>query len=473
MSIIHILGESAVRSLALALAVALVLRVLRVEHAHLAKRAWTSVLILALAMPALVALHIPSFSFLALWSTPRIVILPATRAISADVDPHPRPARELLTQQRICLHNDIPGSLNSLPRPSRPTCRSPPRWQAHPNRTGGPPYPLVANRLRSLPPHHRFLLVRVLLGIALAARLWRRAQTFATSETDLPVRLSLDLRSPATVGRGILLPLEAIDWDEAALRATLAHEAQHIREGDFYLQLAATLHHCFFWISPHAWWLRPQLSRLSETICDRAAIASSGDGLGYAQLLVRFATAERTPEGMLAMAQSAGLRERIERLIADPQLSSAFRHRRGQAIAAGALLATVAIVAAASVHIIQPATIVLAAPQAPASPPPPPVAPHRPQPHKLLRRQMPLPIRRPRLHLRTLHPRLLLRRQRLRWPHRLLRLLRLRLTWSCRQRRLPLTATSTSDQARVSALAKASDSTLPIVQSSRFILRST
>ena len=149
--------------------------------------------------------------------------------------------------------------------------------------------------------------------------------------------------------------------------ATLAHEEKHIREGDFYLQLAATLHHCFFWISPHAWWLRPQLSRLSETICDRAAIASSGDGLSYAQLLIRFATAEQTPAGMLAMAQSAGLRERIERLIADPQLTGAFRHRRGQAIAAAALLAAAAIVAAASVHIIQPETIVLAAPQAPAA----------------------------------------------------------------------------------------------------------
>jgi hypothetical protein len=222
------------------------------------------------------------------------------------------------------------------------------------------------------------LLLRVLLGLGLALRLWHRAQPFATSEADLParlsVRLSLDLRSPATVGHGILLPLEAIDWDDAALRATLAHEAQHIREGDFYLQLAATLHHCFFWISPHAWWLRPQLSRLSETICDRAAIASSGDGLSYAQLLVRFATGERTPQGMLAMAQSAGLRERIERLIADPQLSSAFRHRRGQTIAAAALLVVAAVVAAASVHIVQPATIVLAAPQAP----PPPAAPAKP-----------------------------------------------------------------------------------------------
>jgi beta-lactamase regulating signal transducer with metallopeptidase domain len=368
MSITHVLGESAVRSLALALAVAIVLRVLRVEHARLAKRAWTAVLILAVAMPALVALHIPSFSFTALWSTPQTVILPAailrtqTPPLAASALPlagdssfrmAPVAAQPEAFAPALPLNVPVPEALQSSPAAAHRIAW----WQI-----GFAAY-LVITAL---------LLLRVLLGLSLAARLWRRAQSFATSETDLPVRLSMDLRSPATVGHGILLPLEAIEWDEAALRATLAHEAQHVREGDFYLQLAATLHHCFFWISPHAWWLRPQLSRLSETICDRAAVASSGDGLSYAQLLVRFASADQTPSGMLAMAQSAGLRERVERLIADPQLSSAFRHRRGQAIAAAALLATAAIAAAASVDIHQPASIVLAAPQAPAPPATPP-----------------------------------------------------------------------------------------------------
>jgi BlaR1 peptidase M56 len=375
MSIINVLGESAVRSLALALAVAIVLRVLRVQHALLAKRAWTSVLILGLAMPALVALHIPSFSFLALWSTPRTVIVPAAPSVSSanplalnTFDPSSRftssPQQPELFAPAVVPHVPVPTALQDAAHGAPAPARHIAWWQI-----GFAAYLAIS----------ALLLLRVLLGLGLALRLWHRAQPFATSETDLParlsVRLSLDLRSPATVGHGILLPLEAIDWDDAALRATLAHEAQHIREGDFYLQLAATLHHCFFWISPHAWWIRPQLSRLSETICDRAAIASSGDGLSYAQLLVRFATAERTPEGMLAMAQSAGLRERIERLIADPELSGAFRHRRGQAIAAAALLATAAILAAASVHIVQPATIVLAAPQAPAPPAAPALAP--------------------------------------------------------------------------------------------------
>jgi beta-lactamase regulating signal transducer with metallopeptidase domain len=360
MSVIHVLGESAVRSLALALTVAIVLRVLRVHHARLAKRAWTAVLILALAMPALVALHIPSFSFTALWSAPRTIIRPAATIFPVVVDgslgtaPAAAQSEDLATATPSIIPDlPVPAALQGAPAPARHLAL----WQI-----GFAAYLAIT----------ALLLLRVLLGLALAVRLWRRAQPFATSEADLPVplsvRLSMDLRSPATVGHGILLPLEAIEWDDAALRATLAHEAQHIREGDFYLQLAATLHHCFFWISPHAWWLRPQLSRLSEAICDRAAIASSGDGLSYAQLLLRFATAEQTPAGMLAMAQSAGLRERIDRLIADPQFTSAFRHRRGQGIVAAALLATAAMVTAASVHILQPETIVLAAPQAPAPP---------------------------------------------------------------------------------------------------------
>ena len=367
MSIVSVLGESAVRSLALALAVWVVLRLLRVQHARIAKRAWTAVLILALAMPALVALHIPSVSFTALWSTPRTIIMTAPPPISAAnaVSPATIDKPAALTQARAQFENlasavtptiPVPAALRGAPVPSRHVAW----WQI-----GFAAYLAIT----------ALLLFRVLLGLALAARLWQRAQSFATTETDLPVRLSMDLRSPATVGHGILLPLEAIEWDPAALSATLAHEEKHVREGDFYLQLAATLHHCFFWISPHAWWLRPQLARLSETICDRAAVTSSGDGLSYAQLLLRFATAEQTPAGMVAMAQSAGLRERVERLIADPDLAGAFRHRRGQAIAAAALLAAVALVAAASVHIVQPQTVVLASPQAPAAPPAMPAAP--------------------------------------------------------------------------------------------------
>ena len=371
MTIVNILGESAVRSLVLALAVATSLRLLRIQNVRIAKRAWTAVLLLALAMPPLVAWHIPSFSVTALWAAPPSPTLSAPPTLSASslskarpdtqttdariapVVPY-APSQPIGVAPSVSLAVPVPAALQGSPAPARPIS-----WSRSWSYFGFAAYLLLSG----------LMCLRVLAGLLLSVRLWRRAQAFATSETDLPVRLTVELRSPVTLANGILLPLEAIAWDSATLRATLAHEEAHVREGDFYLQLAASLHLCFFWISPLAWWLRPQLARLSETICDRAAVESTGDGLSYAQLLLRFATAQQTPAGMVAMAQSAGLRERVERLIADPQLASAFRQRRGQALGAALLLGASAVAAAATVHILRPEAVVLAAPQAPAPPP--------------------------------------------------------------------------------------------------------
>ena len=176
MSIIHVLGESAVRSLALALAVALVLRVLRVEHAHLAKRAWTAVLVLALAMPALVAVHIPSFSFLALWSTPRTVILPAKPAVSAQdtftLDTLLSPSRDrssafavipkqpALLAPSVTARVPVPAALEGPPQTASGPAHHVALWQI-----GFAAYLAITT----------LLLLRVLLGLSLAVRLWRRA----------------------------------------------------------------------------------------------------------------------------------------------------------------------------------------------------------------------------------------------------------------------------------------------------------
>ncbi len=349
MTIVNILGESAVRSLGLGLVVAAGLWLLRIRHVRIAKRAWTVVLILALAMPALVAWHIPSFSVTAVWTAPPQPEVVHHAAPSAEPVLLQVPSQQQEVAPPVSLVIPVPAELQGSAEPAR--------------RLAWPNIGFIAYLVISL-----LLLLRILTGLLLSTRLWRRAQTFTTSATGLPVRLTVELRSPVTLAHGILLPLEAIAWDDASLRATLAHEEMHVREGDFYLQLAASLHLCFFWISPLAWWLRPQLARLSETICDRAAVESTGDGLSYAQLLLRFATVQQTPAGMVAMAQSAGLRERVERLIADPQLGSAFRQRRGQVLGAVLLLGASAIATAATIHILRPEAVVLAAPQAPAPP---------------------------------------------------------------------------------------------------------
>ena len=86
MSIINVLGESAVRTLVLGLAVAGVLRVLRVQHVRLAKRAWTAVLVLGLAMPALVALRIEHAHSTAIRGRVRLPLsIAARRYLTGDV----------------------------------------------------------------------------------------------------------------------------------------------------------------------------------------------------------------------------------------------------------------------------------------------------------------------------------------------------------------------------------------------------
>ena len=361
MSIVSVLGESAVRSLALALAVAVVLRLLRIQHARIVKRAWTAVLVFALAMPALVALHIPSFSFTPPWATPQTILLTAPHSSAVSPDAVLPPATRRHPQSsRDCRPTLAPAVTFSVPVPRDF------RVPRHPSNT------FTRGKSASLPTSP----LRPCCCFACCSAFRSlRASGVVRSPSPHPKPLSpsasrtslLDLRSPATVGHGILLPLEAISWDDATLRTTLAHETEHIREGDFYLQLAATLHHCFFWISPHAWWLRPQLSRLSETICDRAAITSGRDGLSYAQLLLRFAAAEQAPAGMVAMAQSAGLLERIDRLIADPELAGAFRRAPWSGCdRRRALLCRCSHRRSLRPH--RPAeTVVLASPQAPAA----------------------------------------------------------------------------------------------------------
>jgi bla regulator protein blaR1 len=359
--VLNILAESAARSLALGLLMAAGLRLLRVRHARLEKQAWAGVLLLALAMPLLVALNLPRITLPAawvapIWSQPQMLAVPNRTAAVHSRTASPSLAPSGQEAAMAVWAAPVPAALQG---PATGPATGLVRHQ---------PFPWALFGFMVYALGSALLLLRLATGLVLATRLWRRAEVFETDQTLLPVRLTAELDSPVTLGRGILLPLEAAAWDAATLRTTLAHEAAHVQAGDFYLQLAASLHLALFWISPLAWWLPAQLSRLGETICDRAAVETAGDGLAYAQLLLRFASSGRAPAGMLAMAQPAGLPERIERLIADPQLAGAFRQRRGQAAAALVLLSVAGMASAATVRILASANTVLAVGQAPALP---------------------------------------------------------------------------------------------------------
>ena len=228
-----------------------------------------------------------------------------------------------------------------------------------------------------------FLIIRVGYGVSLALRLWHSAEPFvpvpdsdasADRATGLQMRFSARIASPVTIGSGILLPAECLDWDAEKLRIVLAHERAHVRQMDFYLQLVASLYAAAFWFSPLGWWLRHKLSDLGEAISDRAGLEEAASRASYAQLLLEFAAMPRPAAPGVAMAHSSNLSLRIERLLNETNFRQAFAGSRARLLLA-VLLVPAASLAATALIRVQAAQTGPTAPTAPLAAPAPAPSP--------------------------------------------------------------------------------------------------
>ncbi|HEX4321175.1 MAG TPA: M56 family metallopeptidase [Acidobacteriaceae bacterium] len=230
------------------------------------------------------------------------------------------------------------------------------------------------------------LLLRTLVGLTIAFRIWHRSKP-ASLPVASPlsaleacrVRISSDLFTPVTIGSTVILPADCSEWDEAKLRIVLAHEQSHVRQRDFYLQLFAALHLAVFWFSPLGWWLQRKLSELGEALSDRAGLEQAPNPASYAQILLEFAARPRTntfsrPLAGVAMAPSSNLSSRVERILNASLFRLAFRGSRTSAFLS-ALLVPAALIAAVACIRFVPA---VDAAQAPA--PAPAVSTSSPQP---------------------------------------------------------------------------------------------
>jgi len=187
------------------------------------------------------------------------------------------------------------------------------------------------------------LLLRLCFGAWTALRLWRRAEPIRLAAPgSAQVRCSRDLASPVTVAAGIVLPADYAGWDTEKLGIVLAHEGSHVRQRDFSLQLAASLHIALFWFNPLAWWLKRKLTDLSETISDGAAVHQAASHASYAQVLLEFAALPRPIPIGVAMAHRGHLRSRIEHLLNENSFRQAFSGGRLR-LAAAVLLVPVAL----------------------------------------------------------------------------------------------------------------------------------
>ena len=213
------------------------------------------------------------------------------------------------------------------------------------------------------------LLIRIAYGLNQAMTLWQAAEVFVPYPQDDPgyglrMRFSRAVPSPVTIGSGVLLPYECLEWDARKLRIVLAHERAHIRQGDFYLQLLAGLYTAVFWFSPLGWWLTRKLSDLGEVISDRAGLDEAASGASYAQMLLEFAALPRPTAIGVAMARSTNLSQRIERLLNETSFRQAFAG--GRRVLLAVLLVPVSLIGATSLIRVE------AAGQAQEVQPPPP-----------------------------------------------------------------------------------------------------
>jgi len=355
--------EAALRSLLMAGTVWAGIRLLRISNVFAQKTAWSLVLAASIAMPFL-ARSVPARP---------VVNLPAAYFVPAPVPPVTQ-AAQVSDDQSIAA--PVVRFVPAAPPASR--------WHMPKLSTLVIPAYFGVSAI---------LLLRIFIGLIIAARIWYRAQRASPIlEPRATVRISSAIGSPVTIGSGIVLPDSYPEWNLAKLRMVLAHERSHVRQADFYLQLLAAVYTAIFWFSPVGWWLQRKLADLGEAISDRAALEEAANRDSYAEVLLEFARMPRRSLAGVHMARSSNLHRRIDRLLTDQQFRLAFIAVRRHvlialAIVPLALLAATSLigvkaaeaVAARAVKIHAPALQATAAPPAPLSPaaqlPVPPPAP--------------------------------------------------------------------------------------------------
>jgi len=304
-----ILMNSALRMLLIGAAVWLVLRLVRARNPHIEALAWRMTLLAGLVLPALLYWELaPSFDAVAL---PAIVSGAVDGPASAAADP-----------------------------------------------VGLMPIGLMASIYLAV---SLVLLARLVSGLV---GTWRISRAARPLEIGDDVRVSTQVRSPATFGTTILLPSDAPTWPAERLEPVLAHERAHVHSRDGYWSWLAQLHTAIFWFNPLAWWLQRRLEVLAETTSDDAVVAARHDPVAYAELLLNFARHPNSRSVAMSVAES-NVSKRIERLLARIPPTSALPRVAGYA--ALALLVPVVVFAASTTRATPPANTVAPAAPTPAS----------------------------------------------------------------------------------------------------------
>jgi uncharacterized protein (TIGR03435 family) len=204
--------------------------------------------------------------------------------------------------------------------------------------------------------------VRLLGGWIIAERLRHRQvrpaprhwqQTFdrlrAQVRVSRPVRLLVSglVQAPAVVGLlrpVVLVPLGALAGLPAEqLEALLLHELAHIRRYDYLVNALQSIIEALLFYHPAVWWVSGHMRSEREMCCDNAAVAITGDALGFARALAQIGAAEHAHHQTAMAATGGSVVNRVARLLGVPRPAS--RTHSFAAVAAAAALVVIAAMA--------------------------------------------------------------------------------------------------------------------------------
>ncbi len=411
---IPLLIESALRALVVAVTVWAGLRLFRVGHVPAQKIAWGLVLACAAAMPmamrwpgleGLLTVRVPAKLWpaaaqaspvaetappdafrpgnaLAVAAAPAALAARSSQTVAPALEPGDRfPAPVISAGQFSASESERP--VEAQPVRSASPISATPIQDAVRNAVARLRQPAVLAGVLYLAVC-ALLLMRLVYGLGMAVRLWLTGERFepepgsnpmADPGRGLRIRFSFAVASPVTVGSGVLLPADCLGWDREKLRIVLAHERAHVRQGDFYLQLAASVYAAVFWFSPLGWWLKRTLTDLGEAISDRAGLEEAASRASYAQVLLEFAALPRPTLIGVAMARKSNLSQRMERFLNESSFRQAFAGGRGRMLLA-VLLVPIALCAGTALVRVDAQAV--QTPPAPAAAPNPALAPAAP-----------------------------------------------------------------------------------------------
>lgn len=133
------------------------------------------------------------------------------------------------------------------------------------------------------------------------------------------VLLHDDVEVPFTSGflrPVIFLPADASTWSELELQRVLVHELEHIKRGDWLVQVSVRAVCAFYWFQPLVWIAWRRICLEAERACDDAVVIGN-EQTAYAEQLVSLARrlSNTLAPPILSMANRSDLSRRVSAIL--------------------------------------------------------------------------------------------------------------------------------------------------------------